>query len=74
LFRESKDFVRWPEVARARSGEARTGYSALTSVLAFWILFGMIGVLLATPLMVAVMVLVQKLYIEMWSSDRSNES
>ena len=36
----------------------------ITAAVIFGILFGLVGVLFATPLMVVVMVLVQKLYIE----------
>ncbi|MCB0069783.1 MAG: AI-2E family transporter, partial [Caldilineaceae bacterium] len=37
---------------------------AVTAVIAFGILLGMPGVLFATPLMVAVMILVRRLYVE----------
>lgn len=46
----------------------------ITAAVIFGILFGIVGVLFATPLMVVVMVLVQKLYIEAFLESRSGSS
>jgi predicted PurR-regulated permease PerM len=45
----------------------------ITAAVIFGILFGIVGILFATPLMVVVMVLVQKLYIEAFLESRADD-